>query len=55
MDLKNEWKETGSELLGALTSLGKTLVRSAQVGIRKVDEWANGESAEKTSDDSHED
>ncbi len=51
MDLKEQWKETGTELLGALSSLGKTLVRSAKAGIRKVDEWANEDKDESETDE----
>ena len=44
-DLKEEWKDTGKEVSKALESLGKSLVRSAKEGIKKLDEWANEESA----------
>lgn len=48
MGLKNEWKETGGELLGAVTSLGKTLVRTVKTGANKLDEWANREESQET-------
>ena len=50
MDLKNEWKETGGELLGAVTSLGKTLVRTVQIGVNKLDEWANKDETQETAE-----
>ena len=45
------WRETGKELGGAFAKLGKTLLNSAEVGVDKVEEWANGETAPASSDE----
>lgn len=41
-DFKKMWNETGKELDEAFQTLGKTIVKSAKLGIKKIDEWANG-------------
>lgn len=50
-DLKKMWQETGKEFDKAFRSLGKTVVRSAKVGIKKVDEWANSVDKDKDGGD----
>lgn len=42
-DFKKMWNETGKELDEAFQTLGKTIVKSAKLGIKKIDEWANGD------------
>ena len=42
MALKDDWKDTGKDLGGAFTGLGKTLIRTAKVGVDKVNTWADG-------------
>lgn len=42
MALKDEWKGTGKELGGAFANLGKTLLRTAKVGVDKAEAWADG-------------
>lgn len=49
-DLKESWKETGKGLGNAFADLGKTLVKTATFGIKKVDEWANSDDTEKKKD-----
>ena len=41
-DLKGEWKGVGRGLGKTFTGLGKTLVKTAKVGIEKADDWAEG-------------
>lgn len=43
-EFKKMWDETGKELDNAFMSLGKSIVKSAKLGIRKLDEWANSDS-----------
>lgn len=43
MALKEEWKQTGKVLGHAFQDLGKSLVRTAKVGIEKADSWAHSE------------
>ena len=43
MALKDEWKDTGKDLGDAFTELGKTLIRTAKVGVDKAEAWADGE------------
>ena len=38
---KEEWKNTGKELGGALQGLAKSLIRSAKEGVEKAEEWAD--------------
>ncbi|MBQ3527964.1 MAG: hypothetical protein IJA52_05380 [Clostridia bacterium] len=45
-DLKDNWKEAGKGLGHAFRDLGKAAVKTAKVGIKKVDEWANGSDEE---------
>jgi hypothetical protein len=45
-DLKDSWKDTGKGLGNAFKSLGKSIVRSAATGVKKVDNWANPEEEE---------
>ncbi len=42
MALKDEWKQTGKDLGGAFADLGKTLLKTAKVGVEKADSWAEG-------------
>ena len=46
-DLRGSWKEVGKGLGHAFSDLGKTIVKSAATGVKKVDEWANSESEKK--------
>lgn len=48
--LKEEWAQTGKEVVSALESLGKSLVRSAKAGIEKLDEWANSDVNKESSE-----
>ena len=41
MALKEDWKDTGKGLGEAFTDLGKTLIRTAEVGVDKARAWAN--------------
>lgn len=41
MSLKENWKETGESLGKAFISLGKTLVRTVCIGVKKAEAWAN--------------
>ena len=43
MALKDNWKETGKGLGHAFSTLGKTIVRSAETTADKVSDWADGE------------
>lgn len=43
MALRDSWKETGVGLGHAFRDLGKTLVKTVATGVKKADEWANGE------------
>lgn len=43
MALKEDWKQTGKALGHAFQGLGKSLVRTAKVGIEKADDWAHSE------------
>lgn len=47
MALKDEWKDTGKDLGGAFANLGKTLLRTAKVGVDKAEAWAEGNDPEK--------
>ena len=49
-DLKESWKETGKGLGNAFAGLGKTLVKTAAAGIKKAEEWATSDDAEKKED-----
>ena len=40
MELKDNWKETGKGLGKAFAGLGKTLIKTAKVGVDKAEEWA---------------
>ena len=46
MPLNDEWKDTGRTLGGAFANLGKTLIRTAKVGVDKAEAWANGENSD---------
>ena len=46
-DLRGSWKEVGKGLGHAFSDLGKTIGKSAATGVKKVDEWANGEAEKK--------
>lgn len=50
MSLKDNWKETGAGLGHAFKDLGKTIIKSAATGVKKVDEWANGEENEESAE-----
>ncbi len=41
-DLKGEWKDVGKGLGATFAGLGKTLVKTAKVGLEKADDWAEG-------------
>ena len=43
MALNDEWKNTGKTLGGAFASLGKTLIKTAKVGVDKAEAWADGD------------
>lgn len=43
MSMKENWKETGTELGHAFKNLGKTLIKTAAVGVKKAEKWAEGE------------
>ena len=47
MALNNEWKDTGKSLGGAFANLGKTLLKTAKVGVDKAEAWAEGEDPAK--------
>lgn len=47
MALKDDWKGTGKQLGGAFANLGKTLLKTAKVGVDKAEAWADGEDPEK--------
>ena len=51
MALNDEWKNTGKTLGGAFANLGKTLIRTAKVGVDKAEAWANGETAPAASEE----
>ena len=42
MALNNEWKDTGKTLGGAFAKLGKTLIKTAKVGVDKAEALADG-------------
>lgn len=42
-DLRDNWKNTGTDLGKAFKHLGQSIVKSAKTGIQKADEWANSE------------
>lgn len=44
-ELKKMWSETGKELDDAFNTLGKTIVKSAKLGIKKLNDWANSDEA----------
>lgn len=46
-DLKNSWKDAGKGLGHAFRDLGKAFADTAKTGVRKVDEWANGDDDKK--------
>ncbi len=50
-DLKDNWKDAGKSLGHAFRDLGKTMVKTAKTGVKKVDEWANGEEENKPSEE----
>ena len=43
MSMKENWKETGTELGHAFKNLGKTLIKTAAVGVKKAEKWAEDE------------
>lgn len=43
MALKDNWKETGKGLGHAFSTLGKTIIRSAETTANQALDWANGE------------
>ncbi len=47
MALNNEWKDTGKSLGGAFANLGKTLIKTAKVGVDKAEAWADDKDPEK--------
>lgn len=42
MALKDDWKGTGKKLGGAFAELGKSLIKTAKVGVDKAEAWADG-------------
>lgn len=42
-DLKDSWKQTGIGLGHAFRDLGKSIVKSGTYGLKKAEEWANGD------------
>lgn len=46
-ELKDEWKAVGSELGRAALDLGKLLVRTAEVGADKLQDWIEKEEAKR--------
>ena len=42
MPLNDEWKDAGKTLGGAFANLGKTLLKTAKVGVDKAEAWADG-------------
>lgn len=44
-ELKNDWKETGKGLGHAFKNLGKTVIKTAEVGVDKAVEWADRKDA----------
>ncbi len=46
-DLKDSWKTAGKGLGHAFRDLGKAFANTAKTGVKKVDEWANGDDEEK--------
>lgn len=49
-DLKDTWKKTGIGLGHAFRDLGKAVLKSGAVAVKKADEWANREEDEKAPD-----
>ena len=47
MPLNDEWKNTGKTLGGAFANLGKTLIKTAKVGVDKAEAWADGDDPTK--------
>ena len=45
--LKQDWKNAGKDVIKALESVGKSLIRSTTEGIKIIDKWANEESSDK--------
>lgn len=48
-EFKKMWSETSRELDSAFDSLGKTIVKSAKLGIRRLNDWANSDDVDKNS------
>lgn len=46
MSLKDNWKDTGAGLGHAFRDLGKSIIKSVAMGVKKADEWANGKDGE---------
>lgn len=46
-EMKDMWKSTGTTLGHAFKDLGKSIVKSARVGLDKADEWINSEEQKK--------
>ena len=42
MALKEDWKGTGKRLGEAFSGLGKTLIKTAKIGVDKADAWVDG-------------
>ena len=41
-NLKSEWRDVGRGLGKTFSGLGKTLVKTAKIGLEKADDWAEG-------------
>ena len=50
MALNDEWKNTGKPLGGAFANLGKTLIKTAKVGVDKAEAAQRKREAERQPD-----
>ncbi len=48
-NLKNNWKETGTNLGHAFRDLAKTLVKTGAEGMKKAEKWANDDGQQNES------
>ncbi len=48
-NLKDSWKETGTEFGHAFRDLGKTVIKTAKTGTDKVEDWAMQDDNQKQS------
>ena len=47
MALKDDWKDTGKQLGGAFANLGRTLIKTAKIGMDKAEALVDGKDPEK--------